>query len=221
MRRRRENQPETPAGARDRICLSRDCDLELGGKRSRQLWWRHSGAGLAVSPGSQRLSSSKGQTTRECGTQRDRPDDFFHEVAALPKGRTTGEPTVHPATYGDTMPHEVVLIRGRVYPRYVKACPAFIFFPQQKRYTRRINLFMRSIARAPHSEDGKFQGLDLNQQLTGSEPVVLPIELPWKKSVAEAGLEPARPHGTPGSEPGASAIPPLGPFVSPTTLGGI
>jgi hypothetical protein len=97
----------------------------------------------------------------------------------------------------------------------------FYLLPTKMSYSRRINLFMRSIARAPHSEDGKLQGLDLNQQLTGSEPVVLPIELPWKKSVAEAGLEPARPHGTPGSEPGASAIPPLGPFVSPTTLGGI
>src|SRR5256885_939849 len=46
-------------------------------------------------------------------------------VAALPKGWTSGEPTVHPTTYGDQDTHEVVLIRGWSYIWYAKDCLSF------------------------------------------------------------------------------------------------
>ena len=41
-------------------------------------------------------------------------------MAALPKGWTTGEPTVHPATVGDRTTRNVVPIRDRVSNRYGK-----------------------------------------------------------------------------------------------------
>src|SRR5262245_43828147 len=58
-----------------------------------------SGASLGVEPGSQRLSSSKGQTRREAGAQSDGPPVFkptrdveVPEVAKLPKGWAGEEP---------------------------------------------------------------------------------------------------------------------------------
>jgi hypothetical protein len=51
-------------------------------------------------------------------------------VAALPKGWTPGEPTVHPATHGDRRLHEVVPIRGRSLPvclDLLRSSPSEIF----------------------------------------------------------------------------------------------
>ncbi len=85
--------------------------------------------------------------------------------------------------------------------------------PQYPRQESNLISDLRTVVCLRHTpRTSKLQGLDLNQQPTGSEPVVPPIELPWKPSVAEAGLEPAR-LKTPDSESGASAIPPLGPTL--------
>jgi hypothetical protein len=55
------------------ICFEPRRVLRLGSKRCCQFWWQPSGATLVVALGSQRLSSSKGQNSREGVTQRDRP----------------------------------------------------------------------------------------------------------------------------------------------------
>src|SRR5262245_37544356 len=55
------------------ICPEWKRDLELRRRRGRQFWWRPRGASLGVLPGSQRLSSSKGQSQRKLAAQRDRP----------------------------------------------------------------------------------------------------------------------------------------------------
>src|SRR5262249_33752350 len=52
-------------------CVPPENDLELRSKRDCQFWWQLPGASRDVLPGSQRLSSSKGQSHREVATQRD------------------------------------------------------------------------------------------------------------------------------------------------------
>ena len=55
------------------ICLGANCALSLSSARGCQLWWQPSGASSGVVPGSQRLSSSKGQSQRKLATQSDGP----------------------------------------------------------------------------------------------------------------------------------------------------
>src|SRR5438270_7930378 len=50
-------------------CRDSESGLELGSTRSCQFWWHTPGTSLGVPLGSKRLSSSKGQTRRETGTQ--------------------------------------------------------------------------------------------------------------------------------------------------------
>src|SRR5262249_21446771 len=71
-----------------------------------------SGATPDVSLGSQRLSSSKGHTRRDARAQRDRCGSAKAQMAALPKGWTSGETTVHPATYGKRTARRGRPIRG-------------------------------------------------------------------------------------------------------------
>src|ERR1700757_5303055 len=75
-----------------------------------------SGAVLCVLLGSQRLSSSKGQTPREGRTQRDRTGAANASRLLCRRGGPLAKTTVHPATHGDRKSTEVVPIRGRVLP---------------------------------------------------------------------------------------------------------
>ena len=79
-----------------------------------QSWWFVSGANLRIAPGSQRLSSSKGQTRRKAATQSHGPSATA-VAARLPKG-WAGEEPVRPRTSSPSaVAGRLPLIRGFIH----------------------------------------------------------------------------------------------------------
>jgi hypothetical protein len=90
-------------------------------QRGCQLRWQHLEASLRIVPGSQRLSSSKGQTRREAGAQSHGPPAVVHTldptvVARLPKGWAGEKARPSPGAGPDFWGRPPVPIQGSVNP---------------------------------------------------------------------------------------------------------